>query len=115
MNSDFFSGIEKVHFLTEKTNYRILCVLLNQSDGISIKEVADQLKISKARAKYRLERFVKRHFCLVNIDVPKLETMRLTKSYKILVMLRPNLRTPLNNFVEYIDELTVSSIKVKVK
>ena len=49
------------------------------------------------------------------MDIPKFETRRLTKSYKLMYMLRPNLRLPFNNLVELIEKICQQKIKMKIK
>lgn len=113
MNSKFKKELERIHFLTDYHNFNILKLLLEQSEGISIKEVADKLKISKGMAKGRLQKFTEMYFCLVNIDIPRFESQRITKSYKLMYMLRPHNRT-LNRFVDYIEEICSYKIKMVV-
>lgn len=98
-------NLKTVRFLTDARNYKILKILLEQTEGISIKQVADKLKINKSMAKGRLLKFAQMYFCEVHMDIPKYEEQRTTKSYKLMYMIKPHLRTRLNNFVDYIEEV----------
>lgn len=104
--------LQKAHFLTDEINFKIIKFLLSRSDGVSFKDVADHCKISKGIAKYRLQKFTELYLCLVNIETPIHERQKLTKTYKLLFMLRPKLRSSLNNFVEYIDEVCMKKIRI---
>lgn len=115
MHGDFVREIKKVHFLTDVWNMRILRILLEQSEGISIKDVADKLKINKGMAKHRLEQFTQNYFCMQSIDIPKYETQRITKSYKKLYMLNPRMRNRLHKFVDIIDDMCQSKIRMTVE
>ncbi len=115
MEFEFNNEIRKLHFLTDEINFRILRILLEQSEGISIIDIANKIGITKAITKGRLQKFTEKHYCIVNLDITKFETRRLTKSYKLMYMLRPNLRLPFNNLVELIEKLCLQKIKMKIK
>ena len=114
MHGDFAKELHKVHFLTEIWNMRILRVLLEQTEGISISDVAKRLKINKGMAKYRLELFAQMYFCDVGIDIPKYEEMRKTKSYKLMYILKPKMRSRLNKFIDIVDSICQPRITTKL-
>lgn len=108
-------NLEFVRFFTEPLNYEITKFLLKQTEGISIKDVANELDINKSQAKYRLNQFAERYYCSVGIDIPKFEEQRRTKSYKLMYMLKPFVREKLNQFVDYIDNVVLIELECITK
>ena len=113
MNKEEIEKLEYIGFLIEPLNFKIIKVLLEQSEGISIKELADKLNINKSLAKSRLNKFVHRWFLDVGMDCPKFENKRITKSYKLMYILKPRTKVRLNRFVDYILNVCVEEIEVK--
>lgn len=90
---------------TEPTNYKIMKTMLEASEGVSISEISKKLNISRTISKYRLNKFAKLGYCKVNLDIPKLETQRPTKSYTLIYMFKPIYRKKLNIFADKIEAI----------
>lgn len=97
--------LELIHFLTKKTNMKIVKALLGDTAGLSRSDVAKLCDISKGNATNILDGMVQRRILQVSIYNPTKELERPTKSYKLIYLLKPRQRMILNEFIDALDKI----------
>ena len=99
-----------IHFLTEETNFKLLCFMLEQHEVVSLQEIAKGLEVPRTTARRHVTWFVERFLIGVAVATPRTEN-DIISCYKTRYMLHPKLKNAMNNFVD----MMITPIERQVK